>query len=122
MSRLPIQTIALFLVIVAAFFLWDFSQRLLINLQLWQLETTYAQQVREEEARNAQLRQQRDEVTTDDFVVDYARRQWRWALPNDTVVIPQITPAPTPVPVPPTPTPIPTKTLPQELFDLLFGP
>lgn len=122
MSRLPIQTIALFLVIVVAFFLWDFSQRILINLQLWQLEKMYEQQVREEEARNAQLRQLRDYVTTDDFVIDYTRRNWRWALANDTVVIPQITLAPTPIPIPPTPTPLPTKTLQQELFDLLFGP
>lgn len=122
MAHLPIRTIALFLVIVAAFFLWDFSQRILINLQLWQLEKTYEQQVREEEARNAQLRQLRDDVITDDFVIDYTRRNWRWALANDTVVIPQITPAPTPVPVSPTPTPLPTKTLQQELFDLLFGP
>ncbi|MCX7838903.1 MAG: hypothetical protein N2559_05545 [Anaerolineae bacterium] len=122
MSRLPIQTIALFLIIVAAFFLWDFSQRILINLQLWQLEKTYEQQVREEEMRNTELRQLRDYVATDEFVNDYARRNWRWALPNDTVVIPQITPVPTPTPRPTTPTPIPTKTLQQQLFDFFFGP
>lgn len=122
MFRLPIQTIALFFVIVAAFFLWDLSQRILINFQLWQLETMYEHKVQAEETRNAKLRQIRDYVLTDDFVIDYTRRNWRWALANDTVVIPQITPVPTPTPRPATPTPIPTKTLPQELFDLLFGP
>lgn len=122
MSRLPSQTIILFSAIITLFFLWDFSQRVITSMQLLQLEKAYEQWVADEEKRNALLRTRQAYVQSDDFVIDYTRRNWRWAFPNDTVVIPQITPAPTPIPTPPAPTPIPTKTFQQQLFDLLFGP
>jgi hypothetical protein len=122
MSRFPVNAVLFFLLLLALFFVWDFSQRIITNARLAQLEQTYTQLVQEEEARNHMLRERKEYVQSDDFVIEYVRGKWRWALPSDTIVIPQITPAPTPTPIPATPTPIPTKTFQQQLFDLLFGP
>jgi cell division protein FtsB len=121
MSRLPIQFITIFIIVLTLFFLWDFSQRVVTSVRLAQLEKTYEQLVAQEEERNRILRELKTYIQSDEYVIDYARRKLRWALPNDTVVIPQITPVPTPTPGAPTPTPIPTKTFQQELFDFLLG-
>jgi cell division protein FtsB len=121
MSRLPVHITA-FIVIIALFLLWDLGQRVMTSLRLMQLEQTYEQQLAEAEARNRELQKLKEYVQSDEYVIDYARRHWRWAFPGDTVVIPQITPVPTPTPSPATPTPIPTRTFQQKVFDFLLGP
>ncbi len=122
MSRVSFQVAAILLFIVTIFFLWDFSQRVITNVRLAQIEKTYEQAVAQEEQRNRDLRERKQFVQTDGYADWYARHYWHWASPNDIVVIPQIPPTPTPNRNTPTPAPVPTKTWQQELFDFLFGP
>lgn len=122
MSRVSFQVIAILIFVATVFFLWDYSQRVINNVRLAQIEKAYEQAVSQEELRNLELRRRKQEVQTDAYADWYVRHYWRWALPGDTVVVPQIPPTPTPHRQTPTPTPIPTKTWQQEWFDFLFGP
>lgn len=122
MSRVSFQVIAILVFAVTVVFLWDYSQRVLANVRLAQIEREYESKVKQEEQRNQELRARKQWVQTDTFADWYARHHWHWASPNDTVAIPQFPPTPTPPRLTPTPTPLPTKTWQQEWLDFLFGP
>jgi hypothetical protein len=122
MSRVSFQVVAIIFLVATAFFLWDFSQRVLTNVRLAQSEKQLEQSVADEEAKNKDLREQKQRVQTDAYVEDFVRRNWHWAKPEDTVVIPQITALPTPVPSAPESAPLPAKPWWQDWFDFLFGP
>ncbi len=122
MSRISFQVVAILIFAATLFFLWDFSQRVVTNVRLAQAEKLYEQRVAQEEAKNIALREQKQRVQTDAFADWYARHYWRWALPGDNLVVPQITPAPTPNINALAPTPPPAKAWWQEWFDFLFGP
>ncbi|MBM3127137.1 MAG: hypothetical protein FJ009_00700 [Chloroflexi bacterium] len=122
MFRVSFQAVAILIFAATLFFLWDFSQRVITNVRLAQTEKVYEQGVATEEARNKALREQKQRVQTDAYADWYARHHWRWALPGDTVVVPQKTPAPTPNVSAPAPTPPPAKAWWQDLLDFLFGP
>lgn len=122
MSRISFQVVAILIFVAALFFLWNFSQRVVTNVRLAQEEQQLEQSAAQEEAKNTALRDLKQRAQTDAYAEDFVRRNWHWALPNDNVVIPQITPAPTPVVNAPAQTPLPTKGWWQDWLDFLFGP
>ncbi len=120
MPRVLIRVGSVFLLAFLLFLIWDFSQRVGMNLRLRQSEQDLTTRVAQAEATQSALLEEKKRVQTDEFVEDYSRRNWRWAREGETLVIFE----PTPV-VPTTPTPIaPTAQLPwwQEVVDFLFGP
>ncbi|MEW5720378.1 MAG: hypothetical protein AB1817_17265 [Chloroflexota bacterium] len=122
MSRVSFQVLAILIFTATLFFLWDFSQRVVTNVRLAQAEQQLEQRVAQEQAKNAALRELKRRAQTDAYAEEYVRRNWHWARSEDTVVIPQITPAPPPVASAPAPTPPPAKAWWQDWLDFLFGP
>ncbi len=122
MSRVSFQVLAILIFTATLFFLWDFSQRVVTNVRLAQAEQQLEQRVAQEQAKNTALRELKRRAQTDAYAEEYVRRNWHWARSEDTVVIPQITPAPTPIVSAPAPTPPPAKAWWQDWLDFLFGP
>jgi len=122
MPRLSIQGVVILVFALTLFFVWDFSQRVVTNIRLAQVERQLELQVAEAQAKNSALRAQKTRVASPDFAEAEARAKWRWVRDNETLVIPQITPAaPPPVSAPPA-TPVPETPWWKNLLEFLFGP
>ena len=122
MSRVSFQVVAILVFAATLFLLWDFSQRVVTNMRLAQTEKQLEQQVAQMEAKNAELRALKQRAQTDGYAEESARRNWRWARPEDNVVVPQIAPMPTPMVNAPAPTQLPAKAWWQDWLDFLIGP
>jgi cell division protein FtsB len=123
MSRLPIQFLAIPIIALTIFFVWDFSQRVVTNLRIDQAAKEYTIKVAHAQATQTALIAEKARVASPDYAEEVARSKWRWARDGETVVVTQVTPvAPTPVPVPQISIPKPTTTWWQDLVDFLFGP
>ena len=123
MSRLLIQFLAIPILALTFFFVWDFSQRVVTNVRIDQAEKEYEIKVAQAEVIRTALIAEKTRVASPAYAEEVARSKWRWARDGEMVVIPQVTPvAPTPVPVPQIPIPKPASSWWQELVDFLFGP
>ena len=123
MSRLPIQFLAIPILALTFFFVWDFSQRVVTNVRIDQAEKEYEIKVAQAEVIRTALIAEKTRVASPAYAEEVARSKWRWARDGEMVVIPQVTPvAPTPVPVPQISIPKPASSWWQELVDFLFGP
>ncbi len=117
-----VQFLVIIAVAVVVFLAWDFGHRMLDTMHLAQLDTQAGQQLSQLEEINQQLQQRKKDVSTDTFVEDYARENWKWTRPGETLFVPVATPVP---PVPSAPVaapPPPSKPWLQELLDKIFGP
>lgn len=120
MPRVLIRVGSIFLLAFLLFLIWDFSQRVGMNIRLRQSEQDLGTRVAQAEATQAALLDERSQVQSDTFVEDYVRRHWRWAREGETLVIFEPTPKPPSSALPAAPaTPSPWW---QGVFDFLFGP
>lgn len=123
MSRVPVQAFALFAFALILFFVWDLSQRLVINARLTQTEQQLEGKVASAKATRDALAARKAYVASPEFAEAEARRKWNWIRDGETLVVTQVTPAPTPPPsAPVAPTPKPEPPWWQSWIDLLFGP
>lgn len=101
---------------------WDFGRRILENVQLVQAAQTASAELANAEQVNAQLKQLKKDVTTDEWVMKKARVDLHYARENETLFIPAATPPPfqvTTAPVVPVPESRPFW---QDWLQALFGP
>ncbi len=123
LKTLGLPQFLIIIIIAVAFILsWDFGRRILETVQLVQAVQAANQQLAQEEQINAQLKQLKKDVITDDWVAKKARVDLHYAKENETLFIPAATP-PAPgasapiVSVPPTVRPVW-----QDWLEALFGP
>lgn len=114
----------LFLLIVAALFIltWDFGRRILENVQLVQAAQAADQELAHIEQVNAQLKQLKKDVVTDDWVIKKARVDLHYAQENETLFIPVATPPALPAPAGAVAVPLPpTRPFWQDILKAIFG-
>jgi Flp pilus assembly protein TadG len=123
MSRLPNQVFTIVVFALMLFFIFDFSQRILVNIRLEQTAKQLERQVAQAQATRDALAAKRTRVSSPEYVESFVRTQWHWVRDGETLVLTQITPAAAP-PVSPVPAPTPMPEIPwwQNLFEFLFGP
>ncbi len=123
MSRLPNQVFLIVVFALTLFFIFDFSQRMLVNIRLEQTAQQLERQVAQAQATRDALANKRTLVSSPEYAESYARTRWHWVRDGETLVLTQVTPiaAPPASPVP-APTPIPEIPWWQKLSEFLFGP
>ncbi len=122
MPRLSFQVVAILVFAATLFFVWDFSQRVVTNIRLAQIEKQLEQEVSQAQAKNAALRAQKTRAASPEFAEGFVRSQWHWVRDGETLVIPQVTPAAPPPASAQSVAPKPETPWWQNLFDFLFGP
>lgn len=88
------QLVVIFVIAVIVAFGWDFKTRLGETITLIQEAQTADAKLQEAERINAQLKQLKKDVTTDEWVIKKARVDLHYARENETLVIPAVTPPP----------------------------
>lgn len=115
------QFIVILVVAIGLILAWDFGRRILETVQLVQAAQAADQQLLQAQQVNAELKQLKKDVTTDEWVMKKARADLHYARPNETLFIPAATPA---APSAPAPTPAvapPTRSFWQDILEALFG-
>lgn len=122
MPRVSFQIVLILCAALVVFFVWNFSQRVVTNIQLAQAEKQSEGEVAQAQATNVVLRAQKTRVASPAYAEEFVRKEWHWVRDGETLVMPQVTPAaPAPVNVAPI-APTPETPWWQNLFDFLFGP
>jgi len=116
------QFIVIMIVVVALILAWDFGRRIVETLQLIQSAQAAEQRLEQVSRENAQLKQLKEYVKTDEFVIKKSRIDLHYARENETIVIPAATPAVAPTPVPVIAAPAPARPFWQDWLEALFGP
>lgn len=115
------QFIIIFVVAIGLILAWDFGRRILETVQLIQAVQAADQQYQQVQQVNVELKQLKQDVTTDDWVIKKARADLHYARENETLFIPAATPpagaAPQPTPAPP----VPTRSVWQDVLEAIFG-
>lgn len=113
------------LLCVAALFIltWDFGRRIVENVTLVHAAQAADAELVNAEKINVQLRELKEDVTTDEWVIKKARVDLHYARENETLFIPAATPiAPNNAPAPVIQTAPPTRPFWQDLLETIFGP
>lgn len=112
------------LIIVAVLFMmtWDFGRRILENVQLVQAAQAATAELAHANQVNAQLKQLKKDVTTDDWVTKKARVDLHYARENETLFIPAATPPPPAAPAAPAAPAPDIRPVWQDWLEALFGP
>lgn len=123
MSRLPNQVLTIVVSALMLFFIFDFSQRILVNIRLDQTKNQLERQVAQAQATRDALANKRALVSSPAYAESYARTQWHWVRDGETLVLTQVTPVAAPPALPvPAPTAVPEIPWWQKLIEFLFGP
>src|SRR5262245_35179818 len=115
------QFITIIVVAVALFLAWDFGRRILDTIQLVQAAQQAATDLQTAQRVNVQLKQLKNDVTTDEWVIKKSRIDLHYARDNETVFVPAATPVP-PVPPPPAIPAPPPRPWWQDWLEAIFGP
>jgi hypothetical protein len=94
MSRVTFQILAIVTFAILLFIGWDFSQRITLMARRQQAEQDLDQRTAQAQATQTALKEVKQRVQSDDYIEWYVRTHWHYLRDNESLVVPQITPAP----------------------------
>ncbi len=122
-----VQFLAISAIAVVIFIAWDFGHRVLETMDLLQSDAQAEVRLQAAQDVNAQLKDLKSRVTTDEYVEQYARNRLHWTRPDETLFVSIAMPVPPKASAPlPAAEPPPARPVWREWLDLLinavFGP
>ncbi len=122
-----VQFIGIIVLAVLVVLGWDFGRRILDTMRLLDLDEQATAKVQALEQENSELKQLKQDVSSDDWVEYECRVLLRCARDNETIFVPIATPVPA---TPPAPVPTPQPQAPKPFWrawldgitDAIFGP